>query len=331
VCAWSPSARAAYARELLSRVIRVDSHNDLPWATGSDEVLAEHRAGRIALLPGIEGGHAIENSLGVRYMTLTHNTHIHWVDAAAMVPARHGGLIARILSHLLRIAPEQYGSGLPLGARALPVQPRLSEKGCRREASAHHQAVRASRPGLDGWFELPIRHADDPAGAAGRDAGVAAAARGGGASLSGVNPAASASGGPPCGSAMRVCQPGPLAASLLHSPSMLATLGALITVALGLLGALAPAAVARLVGVQPVGGVGLSEVRATYGGLFLGLGGACLVLQSPVAWLVAGIAWVGAALMRLPSLLLDEGSYPKALGGFALELAVGLLLLSGAR
>jgi hypothetical protein len=109
---------------------------------------------------------------------------------------------------------------------------------------------------------------------------------------------------------------------------MLATLGALITVALGLLGALAPAAAARLVGVQPVGGV--SEIRATYGGLFLGLGGACLVLQSPVAWLVAGIAWVGAALMRLPSLLLDKGSYPKALGGFALELTVGLLLLSGA-
>lgn len=117
---------------------------------------------------------------------------------------------------------------------------------------------------------------------------------------------------------------------LLDSPSMLATLGALITVALGLLGALAPATVARLVGVQPVGGVGLSEIRATYGGLFLGLGGACLVLQSPVAWLVAGIAWVGAALMRLPSLVLDKGSYPKALGGFALELTVGLLLLSGA-
>ena len=34
--------------------------------------------------------------------------------------------------------------------------------------------------------------------------------------------------------------------------------------------------------------------------------------------------------MRLPSLVLDKGSYPKALGGFALELTVGLLLLSGA-
>jgi hypothetical protein len=41
---------------------------------------------------------------------------------------------------------------------------------------------------------------------------------------------------------------------LLDSPPMLATLGALITVALGLLGALAPGTAARLVGLQPIGG-----------------------------------------------------------------------------
>ena len=49
---------------------------------------------------GIEGGHAIENSLGalrayydlgVRYMTLTHNVHTDWADAAADTP-EHGGL-----------------------------------------------------------------------------------------------------------------------------------------------------------------------------------------------------------------------------------------------
>ena len=34
-------------------------------------------------------------------------------------------LIAKILSHLERVAPEQYQSELPLGARGLPVQSRL--------------------------------------------------------------------------------------------------------------------------------------------------------------------------------------------------------------
>jgi membrane dipeptidase len=65
------------------------------------EVRAARADGRIASLLGIEGGHAIENSLGalrayydlgVRYMTLTHNTHTDWADSAAQQPARHGGL-----------------------------------------------------------------------------------------------------------------------------------------------------------------------------------------------------------------------------------------------
>jgi membrane dipeptidase len=56
--------------------------------------------GRIASLLGMEGGHAIENSLGAlrafyelgaRYMTLTHNSTHDWADAALDVP-RHGGL-----------------------------------------------------------------------------------------------------------------------------------------------------------------------------------------------------------------------------------------------
>ena len=69
-------------------------------ALTADQVEAEHRAGRIASLLGIEGGHAIEDSLdvlrayhrlGVRYMTLTHNTNTSWADSVA-VPPEHDGL-----------------------------------------------------------------------------------------------------------------------------------------------------------------------------------------------------------------------------------------------
>ncbi len=61
-----------------------------------------NKAGKIASLLGMEGGHAIENSLGAlrvyydlgaRYMTLTHNVTLDWADAALDKPV-HSGLTA---------------------------------------------------------------------------------------------------------------------------------------------------------------------------------------------------------------------------------------------
>ena len=67
----------------------------------AQEIRDAKQAGHIGSMLGIEGGHAIENSLGalrayydlgVRYMTLTHNTNTDWADSAADLPARHHGL-----------------------------------------------------------------------------------------------------------------------------------------------------------------------------------------------------------------------------------------------
>lgn len=86
----------AIARE----VIR--THPDVfTLASTAADVRKARRAGKIPGMLGIEGGHAIENSLpllrtyydlGVRYMTLTHNVHLDWADAAAMVPPHVNGL-----------------------------------------------------------------------------------------------------------------------------------------------------------------------------------------------------------------------------------------------
>jgi membrane dipeptidase len=75
---------------------------DFGWALTAQAVRDVHRTGRIGSLLGMEGGHAIENSLGAlrayyelgaRYMTLTHNVTLDWADAAGDVH-RHGGLTA---------------------------------------------------------------------------------------------------------------------------------------------------------------------------------------------------------------------------------------------
>ena len=74
--------------------------DDLQLALTADDIERANHAGRIASLLGIEGGHAIENSLGalrdyyrlgVRYMTLTHFNGNDWADSATDAP-RHGGL-----------------------------------------------------------------------------------------------------------------------------------------------------------------------------------------------------------------------------------------------
>ncbi len=65
--------------------------NDFAFATTAAEIEAAHKQGKIAALIGIEGGHAIEDSLrllrdyyalGVRYMTLTHSNTNNWADSS---------------------------------------------------------------------------------------------------------------------------------------------------------------------------------------------------------------------------------------------------------
>lgn len=79
----------------------VERHPDrMLFAVSTADIRRAKREGKIAALMGIEGGHAIENSLsalrqfyrlGVRYMTLTHNNTNEWADACCDT-IRHNGL-----------------------------------------------------------------------------------------------------------------------------------------------------------------------------------------------------------------------------------------------
>jgi len=98
-------ADSGYARvqleqiDIAKRVI--EKYPDLlALALSADDIRRDFKRGKIGSLLGLEGGHAIENSLGalrayydlgVRYMTLTHNVTLAWADAA-LDSAKHNGL-----------------------------------------------------------------------------------------------------------------------------------------------------------------------------------------------------------------------------------------------
>jgi membrane dipeptidase len=113
-----------------------------------------HRAGKIACLIGIEGGHQIDAdlavlrqmyALGARYMTLTHTLDTAWADSATDNPVHHGltafgkAVVAEMnrvgmLVDLSHVSPDTMRSALAVtqapiifshsGARALDDHPR---------------------------------------------------------------------------------------------------------------------------------------------------------------------------------------------------------------
>ncbi len=77
----------------------------LQLCTSADQIIAAHKQGKFAVLMGIEGGHSIENSLGllrdyyrlgVRYMTLTWSNTNDWADSSGDIDdpniKHHNGL-----------------------------------------------------------------------------------------------------------------------------------------------------------------------------------------------------------------------------------------------
>ena len=97
------SSKPGYARVQLEQIDiarrMIDKYPELEWAPTADAVRGSFAHHRVGSLLGLEGGHAIENSLallrvyydlGARYMTLTHNVTLDWADAALDTAKHHG-------------------------------------------------------------------------------------------------------------------------------------------------------------------------------------------------------------------------------------------------
>jgi membrane dipeptidase len=98
---YGPGTAFRRAMALIDAVrLLTDTAADAELATTADAVRAAAARGHVAVLMGVEGGHAIENSLekldtlygrGVRYMTLTWNNGNDWAGASMDRRPRGGG------------------------------------------------------------------------------------------------------------------------------------------------------------------------------------------------------------------------------------------------
>lgn len=110
---------------------------------------------------------------------------------------------------------------------------------------------------------------------------------------------------------------------LLNITVMLATIG------FGLIGWLAPSYTMEKLDLATAGSrVGLSEIRAANGALFVGLGAGALALSHPLAYLMVGFVYAGAALGRITSIVVDRSGSFISWSFFSVELALSIILVT---
>ncbi len=100
----------------------------------------------------------------------------------------------------------------------------------------------------------------------------------------------------------------------------------LLTAATGMLGLVRPRAIEDFTGLSAISGRGITEIRSVFGGLFIALGLAPLVLGG-AAFSMLGFAYLGLGVVRLISIFLDKSSNQSNWISAAVEFVFGILLV----
>lgn len=108
--------------------------------------------------------------------------------------------------------------------------------------------------------------------------------------------------------------------------SVLKIIAALATAATGLLALVRPSAAYGFTGLNAAGARGVTEIRAVFGGLFIGLGLAPLFL-GPAAYTMLGIGYLAIAAARLFSIVFDQSYAQSNWISLGIEIVLGVILV----
>ena len=102
---------------------------------------------------------------------------------------------------------------------------------------------------------------------------------------------------------------------------------AVATILTGLFSLIMPRRVTGFTGLSPVGGRGITEIRAILGGFFVALGAAPLILGAPVTYQMLGIGYLVVAAVRSVSMFVDESVVQSNVISVVTEIVFGLILV----
>ena len=104
-------------------------------------------------------------------------------------------------------------------------------------------------------------------------------------------------------------------------------IAAIATIAIGLYALIRPKAITGFTGLSPNGPRGVTEIRSLLGGFFIALGAVPLFFNSPTMYLMLGLAYLGVALVRGISMVLDKSVMRSNLISLAVEFVLGVMLI----
>ncbi|NWG05871.1 MAG: DUF4345 family protein [Chloroflexi bacterium] len=108
---------------------------------------------------------------------------------------------------------------------------------------------------------------------------------------------------------------------------ILQLIAVLLTIVTGFVSLLWPRSVQGFTGLTAADGRGITEIRAIFGGLFIGLGLAVFVLATREVYQALGIMYLAIAAVRLVSIFVDKSSVQSNWISVATEIIMGIILV----